>query len=333
MIDRRRLATAGVTLAVAFGTGYLMQNGGSVAARLSGPSEKAKPSVSAPVEEAVDEVKAALPELPADIAVPDLGTGRSIIHTRRLAALDSGFQAPVLSDASTPTPFEIACKPVLTANSAPGAMIDVQLTTPCNGNSRITVQHGPLSFADVTDADGNYSVSVPALQKEAKVDVTFEGGDRVSTKALVLTVDGYNRSALVWDGQPGLHVRAFEFGADYGDAGEVWAGAPRSPEHGVQALGGFLTQLGNPDVLNPKLAEVYSFPADRMTKDGVVRMIVEASVTDQTCGKVVVGNTIEVGTDGQMREVALELAMPDCDTAGGFLVLKNLLQDMKIARN
>jgi hypothetical protein len=113
----------------------------------------------------------------------------------------------------------------------------------------------------------------------------------------------------------------------------VWAEAARTPDYGVKALGGFLTVLGNPGVFSPELAEVYSFPADRMSSDGVVRLVVEAGVTEGTCSQAITGRTIEVGADGETREVALELQMPDCDATGGYLVLKNLLQDMKIASN
>jgi len=333
MIDKRRLTTAAVTLAVAFGTGYLMQNSSSVSERSSAAPENAKPAVSAPDVPVENEVKAELPDLPSDLSVPDIGTGGSIIHARRLAALDTGFDAPTLSDVQTPTPFEMACKPVVFVDPAPGAMIDIRVSAPCDGNARITVNHASLSFTDATDSDGNYAISIPAIQEVAQVEVVFDGGRKILADTLVLTVNGYNRSAIVWQGQPGLHIHALEFGADYGDAGDVWAEAARGPEHGVKALGGFLTKLGNPNVMNPKMAEVYSFPADRIAGKGAVRMVVEAEVTDATCDKVIEGYTIELGTDGHSREVALELAMPDCDAIGGYLVLKNLLQDMKIASN
>ena len=42
------------------------------------------------------------------------------------------------------------------------------------------------------------------------------------------------------------------------------------------AQSGFLVQLGNPDVLNPMLAEIYSLPSESVNQDGAVRLIVEA---------------------------------------------------------
>ncbi|MGB5559892.1 MAG: hypothetical protein WBN04_18010 [Paracoccaceae bacterium] len=310
-----------------------MQNGASVAARFSGTPEKTAPVPPIPAAPLADEIKAALPALPTDVSVPDLGTSGKVIHSRRLAAIDAGFQAPTLSDAQTPTPFELACKPLLLASPAPGAMVDIELSAPCDSNARITVRHGALSFTDVTDVSGNFAVSIPALQEAAKVTVSFDYGRTIEASAHVSTLDGYSRSAIVWRGQTGLHIHALEFGAGYGDAGDVWAEAARTPDHGVRALGGFLTLLGNADVLNPELAEVYSFPADRMARRGVVRMIVEADVAGTICGQAIDGYTIELGVDGAMRDVALQLVMPDCDATGGYLVLKNLLQDMKIAQN
>ena len=330
MIDKHRAATVAITLAVAFGSGYLVQNGDAVAARFSGTPETAEP-VSPKLTR--QEIKAAIPPLPDDISVPKLGAKKTMIHTRRLAALDTGFDAPTLSDAQTPTPFDLACKPRLTISPAPSAMINVSLSAPCDGNARITVSHATLSFTDATDGGGKFTISIPAILEDAKVSVRFEGGRVFESATTIPDLDGYSRSAIVWKGNPGLHIHALEFGAAYGDVGDVWAEAARSPDYGFKALGGFLTVLGNPAVLNPELAEVYTFPADRMSNDGVVRLVVEAEVTESTCSQAITGRTIEVGADGETREVALELQMPDCDATGGYLVLNNLLQNMKIASN
>ena len=104
-MDKRRITTVVLTLAVAFGTGYLMQNGSSMAARLNGTSPKAPSPASTPAADLIDDAKAALPDMPADALTPNLGANSRYMHDRRQAALDGGLPAPQLSDPQTPAPF------------------------------------------------------------------------------------------------------------------------------------------------------------------------------------------------------------------------------------
>ncbi len=97
-----------ITLAVAFGTGYLMQNGSSIGARLDGPPQNAEPTTPVPAESASEEVRAALPELPADALMPQFGQGQTLSYAHRISGLDAAVEAPKLSDARTPAPFTLA---------------------------------------------------------------------------------------------------------------------------------------------------------------------------------------------------------------------------------
>ncbi len=328
MIDKRRATTAAVTLAVAFGTGYIMQYGGAVAERVSDTPK--------PITQETPQLEGALstlPPMPMDLQVSGFGRKSTTIHARRLAAIDAGFSAPSLTDAQTPTPFQLACEVTLAATTATAAMIDLQMNAPCDSNVRITVQHAALSFTDVTDGNGNYQISIPAMVATGDVTISFDDGRMAAADVHVPQLEEFSRSAIVWDGGPGLYIHAFEFGAGYGQAGNVWAGAPRGPDAAMNGKGGFLTRLGNEAALHPTLAEVYSLPVSRLGRQGAVRMMVEAELSERSCGRTLTGKTIELGNDGATRHVALELPMPDCDAGGGYLVLKNLLRDMKIASN
>ena len=42
--------------------------------------------------------------------------------------------------------------------------------------------------------------------------------------------------------------------------------------------------------------------------------------------------SLEIQTDGKVRTQNLTLAVPDCEATGSFLVLNNLLQDLKVAQ-
>jgi hypothetical protein len=70
-----------------------------------------------------------------------------------------------------------------------------------------------------------------------------------------------------------------------------------------------------------------------MTQSGTVRIYLEAAVTPDTCGRVITGKTLDLRQGSRLRMMDLSLPMPDCDALGQLLVLKNLLPDMKIARN
>ena len=227
----------------------------------------------------------------------------------------------------------MGCNISLTALPAHGAIARLQLDAPCRRNRRILIEHAGLEFADIVGEDGSFSVDLPVLQKFGDYTVTFADGVTVGASTLSLIVDGYDRVAISWLGGPGMHIHALEFSADYGDAGHIWANAPGDGGAGAQAEGGYLVQLGNPDVLNPRLAEVYSFPIARAPRDGTVRLIVEAEVTATTCGKEMVGRMIQLSGSGDMANMSFSLEMPDCGDAGGYLVLKNLIQDLEIVRN
>ncbi|MGR3343609.1 MAG: hypothetical protein ACU0DI_10370 [Paracoccaceae bacterium] len=330
MIDKRRAMTASATLLIAAAAGHFMQFGDAIAERVSSArSQKEMASAaSVPVRQL-----AALPTPPIEMIMPGDLSQQSTAPVSRVAAVNFTIDTVYQSDASVPPMFQTSCNVKLTALPEPGAMVRLQLDAPCYRNQRIMVEHLGLEFADVVGEDGTYTIDVPAFHEYRKFSVTFADGTTVDAKTLALMIDGYDRVAISWQGGPGIHIHALEYDAGYGDAGHVWANAARDVGAGVRAEGGFLIQLGNPDVLNPRLAEVYSFPYDRVPEDGTVRLIVEAEVTPATCGKEIKGRMIQLSAEGDMSTMNISLAMPDCGGDEGFLMLKNLLQDLKIVRN
>ena len=83
--------------------------------------------------------------------------------------------------------------------------------------------------------------------------------------------------------------------------------------------------LGNGSVDLPMLAEVYTYP-----EAGKTEVVVEAEVTEATCGREMLGETI-LSSRGAIEVQELTLAMPDCLAMGDILVLKNLAPDTKLA--
>lgn len=331
MIDKSRAVTAGVTLLAAVAVGHFMQSGGAVAGRTN--SDIAVAGVGTPVQFTQAPLVAFLPKPPSDAIMPIEFKSPDLGGTSRVAALNVTLDTDLQSDVETPLFLDEACDLTLTALPEPGALVRLNLGASCYQNQRILVSHAGLEFADVTGSDGSFSVEIPAMNQYAPFSISFADGRSVEAKTLNLTLDGYERVAVNWSGAATLNIHAMEFGAKFGGPGHVWAGAARNPQIGVNAEGGFLTQLGNPDVLNPVLAEVYSFPFDRMAKDGAVILMVEAEITPQTCGTEIRGNSLQLSGNGELSSTEVALTMPQCGGENGYLVLNNLFQDLKIARN
>jgi hypothetical protein len=293
---------------------------------VSGPDlpETAPLPVSAPA--------AALPELPVDLAErPGLAPADTGLPDR-IALLGVNDLSPDSSERGVRrNSHGVPCGITLSSIAKPAAMAKLTVTAPCRPNASITIRHGDLVFSQVTNALGSFKTDVPALFSPAEFSVEFQDGARAETVVNLDDLETYTRVALQWQGFAGLHIHALEFGADYGEPGHVWSGAPRGPEFAASGRGGFVARLGNEGGLAPRTAEVYTFPAGLSEEDGVVRLSIEAEVAPMNCGREISGQTIQPEDAGAPPAVALSLAMPSCDAMGEYLVLKNVLRDLRIA--
>jgi hypothetical protein len=87
-------------------------------------------------------------------------------------------------------------------------------------------------------------------------------------------------------------------------------------------------QLGDGD---GAMAEIYSFPVDRPGSSGVVRLDVEAEVTDANCGREIKAEALQPGVSDSFVRTKIAMVMPDCGRTGEILRLQNLLRDMRLA--
>jgi hypothetical protein len=229
--------------------------------------------------------------------------------------------------------YGVACDSSLLATSLPAAMVSLDISTSCHLNQTFVIQQGALRISGVTSAVGFASLGVPALSALPEFSVTFEDGLTLKTAALVDDFKSFERAAVQWQGNSGLQLHALEFGSDYGQAGHVWRDAPRSEDYALGALGGFLTRVGSGTDSQTWHAEIYSFPSDTFQNQGVVRLSVEAEITAQNCEKEVMAQVLQPKSPTGIEVVDLSLAMPDCGAIGDFLLLNNLLRDLKIAQN
>ncbi|MDV4144609.1 MULTISPECIES: translocase [Shimia] len=325
----RRYALAGATLSCAASIGFLMQSSepGYAGHQLPEPGISLVGNViEASLPNATSETVqiGGLPALPREVSFDE-----SLSH--KTVALIVSSDAPVSDMPEEVATPNLACDVSLTAEPLPAALVALQLTAPCLTGERVVVHHGDLKFADTIGPDGSLRVDVPALTESATFVAVLTNGDGAVAKADVPSLQFYDRVAVQWQGDTGLALHAREYGAEYESAGHVWREARRDVTAIVEGNKGFLVRLGNADLPEPLLAEVYTFPTGSAKKAGEVALSVEADVSQANCGRQISAGSIEVRRSEPAVTHQLSVEMPECDAVGELLVLKNLLQDLKIA--
>ncbi|PWE33534.1 hypothetical protein DDZ14_04915 [Maritimibacter sp. 55A14] len=273
----------------------------------------------------------ALPqEAPEAVATP---LTRRLDLSARTAALDTQRLSPPSDAELDLSRYGTPCQATLRADALPGAMVSLSLDAPCQARQRVTIRHGGLEFDTRTSAYGGLSLMVPALERQAAYSVYFGDGQSASATVTVPDGDDVDRVVLQWQGAVDLDLHALEFGAAEGSNGHVRPGAGRSPLHALRVGGGFLTELGDPGLDRPRLAEIYSLPHGTRTPEGAVRLMVAARSSAQSCGEPVEALTLRRTSGTVTERLAVSFRMPPCGEATQTLLLKNALQDLKIARN
>lgn len=352
-MDIKRKAARGIAvLAVALAAGHLVQNMGdkpapkpAETAGLAKKPEKVETVAAGP--EAVGNLAAPKPAEVAPLPVAPLAATvteslpkpepvvkapepmpaapKVVVEVRKAEPMPAKPAAvePVASVAEQPDP----CKITFDLMSEPNAMIGITLLAPCNPNQRVVLRQGGLAVTGQTNATGALFTSLPAFETDAVVQASFADGAKVEGQIAMPEMATLRRFGVQWQADDAFQIHAFENGATYGQPGHVSAADPHRPAPGLEANGGFLTLLGDSTGDNPLLAEVYTFPADPAAKPEV---IVEAAVTDKTCGRELLAETL-TSIGGSVFVTDLTLAMPECDAVGDYLVLKNLVLDLNMA--
>lgn len=339
-IERRSLIMAGGTLICALGIGYFMQSGAQqpavstlrpavATAGMMGGSTLKAPTVEmeqpeAPAMELSQVTLVSAP--PVRPQMPDL----SSLPTPPIVevALEEQAEADRPQEQAQP---QLACEYEMTATPEAAAMVRLTLSAPCMPDERFTLHHNGMMLSEVTDAAGSRDFLVPALAETSVFIAAFANGEGAVATADVSAFALYDRAVVQWRGAAGLQLHALEFGAEYDEDGHVWAGAARDLDAASSGLGGFVTLHGNGDLDDALVAEVYTFPTGAMEREGKVALSVEAAVTPLNCGRDVEAQSIQKTRQGSLKTHSLVLAMPECNAVGDFLVLKNLLNDLKVA--
>lgn len=359
----RRIGFAGAMFVIAVAAGFVMQNRDALAKRFGGAKATSaaigqqvpQPNIALMrpgteqtdviLSQAKDSAIGARNAAPLALATHPSNLSGQAMQPKifRVAALENppfaGAAMPALGGQAARVPSGDGtatagtCSASLSAVVEAAAMVHLYLDAPCNTNAGVVIKQGDLAFTAQTDKDGLLDITVPALQSVTKFRVSFANNVSAEAQVTVPEAGKFQRVALLWQGKGGLQIHAREFGANYGDAGHVWTGTPRTSIFALRAMGGFLTSLGDAAAINPQFAEIYTFPTGTTRNSGTVRLSVEAEITPANCGRDVKGMSLQSTPDGTLTKTRLILSIPNCDTVGDFLVLNSLLRDLKVAGN
>jgi hypothetical protein len=332
--------TAFSTVSCAIGIGFLMQSGEVAELRYGSGHLVATSTVpligKPPVLVTVSDLTDATEDTGLDVQAITLTSARLPIsgtiaadyrQVVEVSAPDGIFEKLAEHDRSLSDECQVTAQATPTA----AAMVRFKLAAPCQGSERVTISHEGMIFAETLSEDGDLEVLIPALKEVAEFTGSFLNGETFTVSAEVDSVPLYDRVILQWQGDSGVQIHAREFGADYGEDGHVWAGAPRDLSAVAGGRGGFLTSLGDTSVSLPMLTEVYTFPAALSDSAGAVALTIETEVTEANCGSEVQARTYEFSGGKKVSSQQLSLAVPNCSAVGNFLVLNNLLQDLTVA--
>lgn len=227
----------------------------------------------------------------------------------------------------------LGCVAKMSARPLAAAMVQLDIEAPCAPLARLTLHHNGMMITEQTGPGGSLTLTLPALSERAIFMAAFENGLMAMADAEVTSLDIYDRVVVQWKGPGQLQVHALEFGADYGDAGHVWAEAPRDMTQAARGQGGFVTVHGSAMSDQDLRAQVYTFPSGTAELTGEIGLSVETEITAASCDRQMEAQAMQISGGGPVNVIDLTIDMPDCEAQGDFLVLKNLFQDLKIARN
>ena len=169
---------------------------------------------------------------------------------------------------------------------------------------------------------------IPAVSEVAEITYRMGAGAPVETTVTVPDASAYTRVALAWPAGAEVALHALEFGAGPGSSGHVTHTRSASPDSQGRVL-----RLGAAALEDAGQAEIYSLPAGSSDREGTIRLTVSARVTEATCGTALELVSIRASVDGMPVIRRHESQLPDCANVGDILVLKNILDDLKIAAN
>jgi hypothetical protein len=253
---------------------------------------------------------------------------RVLADTSPIASASLVSQNAIAPQASPSMPAVAAADPCpisLELMDEGRAFVGGILVAPCLPSQDLVIAHAGLVYSAQTMATGSLLFSLPALKSPAQVDVRFSSGEVATASVDIADMAGVQRVAVQWPFADGFDLHAFENGAEFGADGHIWKDAPATPNVADVAQSGYLTQLGDPDVDMPLMAQVFTYDATATTD-----LMLEASVTSTGCAQELMGDVL-FAAGGAVEKAEVIMAMPECDAVGQFVQMGNISPPINLA--
>lgn len=195
------------------------------------------------------------------------------------------------------------CRPSVTSSVGEGAVIDLEITASCDVGSEFVVHHNGMMFSDVIDSTGFAHVTVPALTEKAIIIVDFPNASQKLVIEQVADASRFTRSVLQWKGD-------FDLSLD-----------TNPPAQATQVF-----QLGRTGGYN---AVVQSFANDT----GIPNLVISSVPNGPECHHMIEFQYMQFDADRSVKIRDYHNTPVVCSDGTKNLVLKNLYQTAKVARN
>lgn len=283
------------------------------------------------------DIVAIAPELafPTDIT--------DIVLTRTPVALDTPV-APRVTANLPSMAFDIAelveiktndtasCALDIRATPIFGARVNLKLVAPCHPNVVVTIKHAGLQFKERLNAAGTLELKIPAFAEYSRFDIELADGMTSTVGAYIASLSAVERVGIAWAGANDTFLHAMENGAVAGGVGHIWRVAPNSYAKSRMNGGGYMVALGNPELENAELAQVYTLPQRSLKQAQIVDFEIETLRGEYACGANMSVRMARHRINSGAAQSELSLIMPACGSDDTSLVLKNAIKDMKVAR-
>ena len=199
------------------------------------------------------------------------------------------------------------CAPSVVVSPVPGAAVEVIVTAPCRPGHAVTLTDGALRLDGQLDARGSYRVRLPSLAEEVRLTAEIDHL-RFSARTRVPDSDLFRHIALAWSGPQGMRIRHHDSGSSDVD--------------------GNVSRLGEG---NGFAVEVHTERATQSPSGVGGRLVVEAEVTPEVCGRRIQATALQSNPAGRPSRKDFAIEMQGCRHIGQIIRLKYLFEDVTVA--
>ncbi|MEO1537511.1 MAG: hypothetical protein AAFR73_07245 [Pseudomonadota bacterium] len=212
-----------------------------------------------------------------------------------------------------------SCDPSLELSETPIGFLHVVVTAPCRADTRLRVQFNDLDAEVALDGQGRWEQRFPPLTSNLRV--LAQTGPYQLRRDVTLKQDAkHQHVVLAWSGAQTFHIRADTLLHFTGK------GAPEAGNEPHKAA--VSTRVGDG---KGSSFEILTFPVSAQGISGIVRLSVDARVTEANCDRSVATTAFQTGYLGTLRPTEIAYTMPACDRVGEIVRLQNLFRDMRLA--